>query len=299
MTSDRDFNRIAQTWLAEGPEGPIRSRAGRRRRCRFTSPHSGMPSACRGGSPTMTTPARVAAAAVIGMLALAGGALYALWSCRVSGVGRVRAVTHADSEPDTARPGRWLPLAAGRYVTKPFDPTWPSTFCPDGPGNCPMGVCMGQPGCTAKTGGRRTSASRSPSPEGWEGAPRNSVCVAAAGRFPPARGWSSCGVLRSIRTRVQGHAAARHPSRPHRRRLRQRARCPSDARRHSTVEGVARGNKGKVYGPRRAGSQVPGTTRPPHLWRTRNTGRGSPGSAIDAGSRWHLWIPRRQRDPES
>ena len=75
MTTDRDFDRIAMAWLADGPEElsdrvldavvdeihVTRQRHGLRLPWRFS---------------TMTTPARVAAAAVIGVLAV-GGAFFA------------------------------------------------------------------------------------------------------------------------------------------------------------------------------------------------------------------------------
>ena len=76
MTTDRDFNQITSEWLGDGPERLsdrvidavvdeihlTPQRHAQRLPWRF---------------PSMTTPARVAAAAVIGVLAL-GGALYAL-----------------------------------------------------------------------------------------------------------------------------------------------------------------------------------------------------------------------------
>ena len=86
MTPDRDFERVAAAWLANGPQEVsdrvldsvadqihlTRQRRARRAPRRF---------------PTMTTPTRVAAAAAIGVLAI-GGAFFVLRPDR-SAVGRL------------------------------------------------------------------------------------------------------------------------------------------------------------------------------------------------------------------
>ena len=198
MTTDRDFDRIAMAWLADGPEElsdrvldavvdeihVTRQRHALRLPWRF---------------PSMTTPARVAAAAVIGVLAV-GGALFVLQPSRCSvsaGLARRRRRLPA-RRPSALVDG---PLAAGRYVTAPFDPSWPSTYCPDGPGNCPMGVCI-QPAWLHREPGGRHHPDLVHRPGGLGGSPAQ--LGRAAYRGSPRRGVARLRARRlaCMRTRV-------------------------------------------------------------------------------------------------
>jgi len=170
MTTDRDFERIAMTWLAGGPEElsdrvldavadeihVTRQRHGLRLPRRFES---------------MTTPARVAAAAVVGVLAI-GGALFVL-APGGSGPGGpgptpspIASPTPSPS-PVTLTEGR---LAAGTYVTTPFVANREGT----------LGICYGQSGCTEDPADDTIRISFTV-PEGWQGAPRFSVSLPTMG----------------------------------------------------------------------------------------------------------------------
>ena len=178
MTTDHDFDRIAMAWLADGPEALAdRVMDAVVDEIHVTPQRHALRLPWR--FPSMTTPARVAAAAVIGVLAL-GGALFALGPGR-SGIGAPGATPLPT--PTVLTSG---PLAAGRYVTTPFDPSAPNTSCPDGPGNCPIGVCVDsrQPGCTENPADDTIRISFT-LPAGWEGAPRNSVSTSPYDRAAP------------------------------------------------------------------------------------------------------------------
>ena len=183
MTTDRDFDRIAIAWLADGPEElsdrvldavvdeihVTRQRHGLRLPWRF---------------PSMTTPARVAAAAVIGVLAI-GGALYAL------GPGRFRYRRAwpdclSDSKPDTGRPGRRLPGSwTVRHGTVRSDLALRPSVLTD-PATAAMGVCVdNQPGCTENPADDTIRISFT-APGGLGGSPAQLGRVAHAGR--PRRG---------------------------------------------------------------------------------------------------------------
>ena len=176
MTTDRDFDRIAMAWLADGPEElsdrvldavvdeihVTRQRHGLRLPWRF---------------PTMNTPARVAAAAVIGVLAI-GGAFYVLRpsGSSVGGPGPTPMPT-ASPRPTASPTPSPSPvaltegsLAAGTYVTMPFGANGEGT----------LGVCQGQPGCTENPADDTIRISFTV-PEGWEGAPRFSVSLPTLG----------------------------------------------------------------------------------------------------------------------
>ena len=178
MTTDNDFDRIAMAWLADGPD-----RLADRvmdtvvDEIHVTPQRHAMRLPWR--FPSMTTPARVAAAAVIGVLAI-GGAVFALGPGRsgVGGPGPTPSPTQSPT-PIVLTSG---PLAAGRYVTTPFDPSAPNTFCPDGPGKCPIGVCVDsqQVGCTENPADDTIRISFTV-PDGWHGAPRNSVSAPTTG----------------------------------------------------------------------------------------------------------------------
>jgi hypothetical protein len=166
MTTDRDFDRIAVAWLADGPEElsdrvldavvdeihTTRQRHGLRLPWRF---------------PAMTTPIRVAAAAVIGVLVV-GGAFYVLrpGGSSVGGPGPTPSPTPSPS-PIALKEGV---LAAGTYVTTPFIDAGEGT----------LGVCYTQPGCTEDPADDTIRIAFTV-PAGWEGAPRHSVSLPNVG----------------------------------------------------------------------------------------------------------------------
>lgn len=121
MTTDRDFDRIAAAWLADGPEelsdrvidAAVDQIHLTRQRRAITAPWR---------LPTMTTPARVAAAAVIGVLVF-GGALFFLGRPGQSGVG---GPPPSPSVRPTTVPS---PSAApSPYVMPPITSTFTSTL---------------------------------------------------------------------------------------------------------------------------------------------------------------------------
>jgi hypothetical protein len=175
MTTDRDFDRIALAWLADGPEElsdrvldavvdeihVTPQRHALRLPWRF---------------PSMTTPARVAAAAVVGVLAI-GGALY-LFSPggSIGGPGPTPSPTASPSPSPSPVALTEGPLAAGTYVTTPFVANGEGT----------LGVCYTQPGCTEDPADDAIRISFTV-PEGWLGAPRYSVALPTVG--PPNGAW--------------------------------------------------------------------------------------------------------------
>ena len=233
----------------------------------------------------MTTPARVAAAALIGVLAL-GGALYALGPVG-SGFGGPGPTASPTPSPTPAALVDG-PLAAGRYVTAPFDSTWPSTYCPDGPGNCPMGVCINasQPGCTENPADDKIRISFT-LPAGWEGAPRNSVATPQQGG--PDGTWlvfvrgaslyaDPCGATPPPDIPVGptvddfANALVAHPTLD--------VTAPVDV--------TLAGYRGKYMDLQVPDPKCPNDTTTPvadqEYW------PWEPGFRSDAGSRWHLWI---------
>ena len=174
MTTDRDFDRIALAWLAEGPEElsdrvldavvddihVTRQRHGARRPRRFES---------------MTTFARVAAAAVIGVIAI-GGALYAFAPVGSGGRGPTPSPTPSPTASPTASPSfagivPEVPLLAGRYMETPF-----------GPGG--MDACYGQTGCTEDPADE-TMRFMLTVPEGWVGGSVHTIYLADGGKAAP------------------------------------------------------------------------------------------------------------------
>ena len=134
MTDDRSLERAARSWIEAGPtQAPDRAIAAALLRIETTPQERDLRIPWR--LPTMTTPARVAAAAVIGVLAV-GGAFFVLRPADVVGrrarsdadarpVRRLRPPTPTPSPSPDARSVRPRfhdgPLAAGTYVATPFD----------------------------------------------------------------------------------------------------------------------------------------------------------------------------------
>ncbi len=95
MTDDRSLERAARSWLEAGPsQAPDRAVEAALLRIETTPQERDLGVPWR--FPTMTTPARVASAAVIGVLAI-GGALFMLGS--PGPIGRSAARPVADAEP--------------------------------------------------------------------------------------------------------------------------------------------------------------------------------------------------------
>ncbi len=135
MTTDRDFDRIAMAWLADGPDElsdrvldavvdeihVTRQRHSLRLPWRF---------------PTMNTPARVAAAAAIGVLAI-GGALYVMSPGRssVGGPGPTPTPTASPTPSPSPAALHEGPLTAGTYTWTPFSqPGSDACYAPPQPG---------------------------------------------------------------------------------------------------------------------------------------------------------------------
>ena len=144
MTDDRSLERAARSWLENGPtEAPDRAVEAALLRIETTPQERDLRIPWR--LPKMTTPARVAAAAVIGVLAV-GGAFFMLGETRsVSGRRAWPDVDPdriADSYPlgdgRSDRPSRRGPLVAGRHMAMPFAPPYGNGVCHDPP----------QPGCS-------------------------------------------------------------------------------------------------------------------------------------------------------
>ena len=182
MTTDRDFDRIATAWLADGPEElservldavvdeihVTRQRHALRLPRRFES---------------MSTPARVAAAALIGVLAI-GGAFYALNS--QPSVGGPGPTPSASASPTPSpSPVALLegPLTPGTYVTKPFDNA-------DGIDDGDLGICMSEDSSFTEDPADDAIRISFTVPDGWHGAPRHSVWLAQVEhQGPPGGAW--------------------------------------------------------------------------------------------------------------
>ena len=159
MTDDRSLERAARSWLEEGPtRAPDRTVETAISRIQTTSQERDLRIPWR--LPNMTTPARVATAAVIGVLVV-GGALFLLGRpgpSDVGGPGR----TSTPTESPTPNPSATLspigvgPLEAGQHMAKPFAPPYGNGVCHDPP----------QPGCsdTARDDTIRFTFSV---PDGW------------------------------------------------------------------------------------------------------------------------------------
>jgi hypothetical protein len=182
MTTDRDFDRIALAWLADGPEElPDRVVDAVVDEIHVTPQRHALRVPWR--FPSMTTPARVAAAAVIGVLAI-GGALLVLRPGGSNVGGPVPTPSPTASPTPSPSPIVLVegPLAAGSYVTTPFDESVGS-----------LGVCEydTQAGCTEDPADDTIRISFTV-PEGWAGTPLSivkSIWLAVEGQAAPAGAW--------------------------------------------------------------------------------------------------------------
>jgi hypothetical protein len=170
MTTDRDFDRIATAWLADGPEElPDRVMDAVVDEIHVTPQRHALRLPWR--FPSMNTPARVAAAAVIGVLAI-GGAVYVLQPGQAA-IGGARPTPSPTPSPSPVVLTEGA-LAAGTYTTMPFV------------GADALGVCLSQPGCKEDPADDTIRITFTV-PDGWTGAPRHTVWVAApAGTPTPA-----------------------------------------------------------------------------------------------------------------
>jgi hypothetical protein len=163
MNDDRSLERAARSWLEDGPtQAPDRAVEAAILRIETTSQERDLRVLWR--LPKMTTPARVAAAAVIGVLAI-GGAIYA-FGPGGSSFGGPRSTPSPTSSPTPSPtkspspgPSPALfpdgPLAAGSYTIQPFV----------GAG----GLCVGQAGCTEAGAEDDSIRITLTVPEGWAG----------------------------------------------------------------------------------------------------------------------------------
>jgi hypothetical protein len=144
MTDDRSLERAARSWLEAGPtEAPDRAVEAALLRIQTTPQERDLRIPWR--LPKMTTPARVATAAVIGVLAV-GGALFILGrpgQTGVGGPGPTSTPTESptpipSATPSPTGPVGEGPLQAGQHMAKPFAPPNGNGVCHDPP----------QPGCS-------------------------------------------------------------------------------------------------------------------------------------------------------
>lgn len=167
MTDDRSFERAARSWLEDGPtRAPERAIEAAFLEIQTTPQERDWHVPWR--LPRMTTPARVAAAAVIGVLAI-GGAIYAVnpggSSFGIGGPG-----PSPTPSPSPMPVTEESPLPAGRYFVVPF-----------GPGG--MDLCYGQAGCTEDPSDD-TMRFTLTVPDGWVGGTVH-VLFASEGKAPP------------------------------------------------------------------------------------------------------------------
>ncbi len=145
MTDDRSLERAARSWLENGPtEAPDRAVEAALLRIETTPQERDLRIPWR--LPKMTTPARVAATAVIGVLVV-GGAFFMLGRPGQSGVGgpgptstptaSPTLIPSASASPSPGPIGEG-PLGAGQHVAMPFAPPYGNGVCHDPP----------QPGCS-------------------------------------------------------------------------------------------------------------------------------------------------------
>jgi hypothetical protein len=186
MTDDRSLERAARSFIESGPtRAPERAVEAALSRIQTTSQERGLRVPWR---ITMTTPARVAAAAVIGVLAI-GGALFLIGGTGQTNVGGPAASPSPSSSPTSSVPASLaaaptpsnvpplaLPegaLAPGTYVATPFV-------------SGPLQSCMSppQPGCSeSEDDSIRISITV---PDGWAGVDGIAVWLAAEGNSAPS-----------------------------------------------------------------------------------------------------------------
>jgi hypothetical protein len=136
MTEDRSLERAARSWLENGPtQAPDRAVEAALLRIQTTPQERDLRIPWRFS--TMSTPARVATAAVIGVLVV-GGAFFILGRPGQSGVGGpgpTATSTQTPTQTPTPTPAalRDGPLAAGTYVTAFTTEGWTTCPNPDAP----------------------------------------------------------------------------------------------------------------------------------------------------------------------
>jgi hypothetical protein len=185
MTDDRSLERAARSFIESGPtRAPERAVEAALFRIETTSQERNLRVPWR---ITMTIPARVAAAAVIGVLAI-GGTLFLIGRAGQPDVGGPGASASPSASPTSSVPAsiaatttpsnvppRQLPdgpLAPGTYVSIPFAPGQPYTSCLTPP----------QPGCSeSEDDSIRVTLTV---PEGWAGVD-SAVWLDAEGNSPP------------------------------------------------------------------------------------------------------------------
>ena len=172
MTDDRSLERAARSWLESGPtQAPDRAVEAALLRIESTSQERDLRVPWR--LPIMTTPVRVATAAVIGVLAV-GGAILMLGRPGETGVGgpgpSPTPVASVAPSPVALPDGS---LAAGTYVSTPFAPGKPYTSCMTPP----------QPGCSESEDDSISATLTVP--DGWAGVD-SAVWLAAEENAAPA-----------------------------------------------------------------------------------------------------------------
>ena len=178
MTDDRSLERAARSWLEIGPtEAPDRAVEAALIRIQTTSQERELRIPWR--FPKMTTPARVAAAAVIGVLAV-GGALFMLGRPGESDVGGPgpSPTVGPSSTPNLSPSLRPSPLPtgsipAGTYVMTPFAGV-----------DSKVNVCLQQPGCIEPAADNVRAESIRLTltvPEGWTSPENASLWLAGKG----------------------------------------------------------------------------------------------------------------------
>ena len=186
MNDDRSLERAARSWLEEGPtQAPDRAVEAALLHIETTSQERDLRVPWR--LPEMTTPARVAAAAVIGVLVI-GGAIYA-FGPGGSSFGGPRSTpsptsspTPSPSTPPSSSPSPARipdgPLAAGTYTFQPFA----------GPG----GLCVAessQAGCIEAGADDDSIRITFTLPDGWSGIESWAVVPSVEGYLPPGGAW--------------------------------------------------------------------------------------------------------------
>jgi hypothetical protein len=182
MNDDRSIERAARSWLEAGPtEAPDRAVEAALLRIETTPQERDLRIPWR--FPTMTTPARVATAAVIGVLAI-GGAAFLIGRTGQSNVGGTApsaspspTVSASPSPTPSNAPLLALPdgpVVAGTYVSTPFAPGQPGRACMVPP----------QPGCSESAG--ESIRVMFTVPDGWAGFVGGGVWLAAEKSSAPS-----------------------------------------------------------------------------------------------------------------
>jgi hypothetical protein len=187
MTDDRSLERAARSWLEAGPtEAPDRAVEAALHRIRTTPQERDLRIPWR--LPKMTIPVRVAAAAVIGVVAV-GGALFMLGTPGQSGVGGPGPTSSPTASPTpTTSPTPTAPQAlpvgaipAGTYVMTPFAGV-----------DSKVTVCIGQPGCIepAADNARAESIRLTLTvPDGWMSPENAGITVQGKAFTAPDHAW--------------------------------------------------------------------------------------------------------------